>query len=130
MNPVVLAWMAEAGIITIRDLVGSRRLPLPSELLATFVAFGTLSVVSESATFRGAANVTAWGLVLATLYVAYSPPSEGGLGYDLLKPVADFFGGTGPTAQPAGAPVVQGAAPSARPVTNQGGGLLNAQKGL
>lgn len=122
MNPVLLAWGVEVGIIAVRDLTGPRRLPLPSELLATFVVFGGLAAVGDSSpTFRGAANATAWGLVVATLLSSK---------VDFLAPVGDFLAGRGPSAQAAGTPVIQGATPSARPVTNQGGGLLNAQKGF
>lgn len=113
------------AIIAVRDLAGPKRFPLPSELLATFVVFGGLTVVADSSsTFRGAANATAWGLVVATLLSSKM---------DFLKPVGDFLSGSGPTALAGGAaaqPTIVGAAPSARPVTNQGGGLLNAQKGL
>lgn len=118
-------------MIAVRDLTGpKRRLPLPSELLATFIVFGGLSVAAGNATLRRPANVAAWGLVLATVLVAYAPMTEGGLASQLLQPVGDFLAGVGPSAQTAGAPVIQGAAPSARPATNQGGGLLNAQKGF
>jgi hypothetical protein len=100
VNPVFLAWGAEIGVITVRDLAGQRRLPLPSELLATFVVFGGLSVIAGNPTARPAANATAWGLVLATLIVAYAPLEEGGLASKLLAPVGDFLAGKGPTSQP------------------------------
>jgi hypothetical protein len=116
------AWLVEVGIISVRDFVGSKRPPLPSELLATFVVFGGLGLVGESQTWKGAAGATAWGIVLATLLSSR---------VDFLKPVGDFFAGTAGTGATSGpAPNVVGAAPSARPVTNQGGSLLNAQKGL
>lgn len=83
----MLAWGAEVGIIAIRDLVGPRRLPLPSELLATFIVFGGLSVLSESSTFKGAANATAWGLVLATVLSSK---------VDVLAPIGDFLSGSTP----------------------------------
>lgn len=86
----MVAWMVEVGIIGVRDLSGpTRRLPLPSELLATFVVFGGLGLISESSTFAGAANATAWGIVIATLLSAR---------VDFLKPVGQFFAGTGPSA--------------------------------
>lgn len=91
MGPVMLAWMVEIGVISVRDFVAVKRPPLPSELLATFVVFGGLGVVSESPTFRGAAGTTAWGIVVATLLSSK---------VDFLKPVGDFFAGTtgaGPT---------------------------------
>lgn len=120
MGPVMAAWLVEVGIISVRDLVGPRRLPLPSELLATFVVFGGLTLTAQSPTFRGAANTTAWGLVLATILSSK---------VDVLRPVGDFMSGqTG--AGPAGPVVVVGAAPGATGKTNQGGSTLNAQKGL
>jgi hypothetical protein len=79
-----MAWLAEVGIIGVRSLTASRRFPLPSELLATFVVFGGLSVVATSSTFRGAAGATAWGLVIATLVASK---------VDVLRPVGDFLGG-------------------------------------
>ena len=86
MTPVFAAWLVEVGIIGVRDLSQSRRLPVPSELLATFVVFGALGLVAESSTFRQAANVTAWGIVIATLLSSK---------VDFLSPVGEFFGGKG-----------------------------------
>lgn len=91
MNPVMAAWAVEVGIIAVRDLTGPRRLPLPSELLATFVVFGGLTVVAGSPTWRGAANATAWGLVIATLLSSK---------VDFLRPIGEFLAGGGPAAQP------------------------------
>lgn len=81
----MLAWLVEIGVISVRDFVAVHRPPLPSELLASFVVFGTLGVVSESQTFKGAAGATAWGIVVATLLSSK---------VDFLKPVGDFFAGT------------------------------------
>ena len=89
-------WLAEILIITVRDLsTAPRRLPLPSELLSTFVVFGALSVIASNETARRPATAIAWGLVLATGIVTYAPPSEGGFGVDLLKPVGDFLAPAG-----------------------------------
>lgn len=88
MGAVMAAWLAEIGIIAVRDLTGPKRIPLPSELLATFVVFGGLGLVSESDTARGPAAATAWGLVIATLLSAR-------VGF--LKPVGDFLAGTAGT---------------------------------
>lgn len=74
--------MVEVGIIAVRDLSQERRLPLPSELLATFVVFGGLGLLAESETFRGAATATGWGIVVATILSSKA---------DFLKPVAGFF---------------------------------------
>lgn len=91
MGPVMAAWLVEVGIISVRDLVGPRRLPLPSELLATFVVFGGLALTAESPTFKGPANATAWGLVLATVLSSK---------VDVLRPIGEFMsgqtGGAGP----------------------------------
>lgn len=127
------AWGVEVGIIIVRDFIASKRPPLPSELLATFIVFGTLSVIAGNATARRPATAVAWGLVVATAVAKAGEEGVGpvkpgtGLG-DAFGKVGDFLAGSagvGPTS-----PTVVGAAPSARPVTNQGGSLLNAQKGL
>lgn len=94
MGPVTIAWLAEIGIIGVRDLSQAKRLPLPSELLATFVVFGGLGLMAESPTVRGAANATAWGIVIATLLSSR---------VDFFKPVGDFFAGN-PTPAPAPQP--------------------------
>lgn len=88
MGPVMLAWMVEVGIISVRDFVAVKRPPLPSELLASFVVFGGLGILSESSTLRGPVNATAWGIVVATLLSSK---------VDFLKPVGDFFAGTAGT---------------------------------
>lgn len=95
MGAVMAAWLAEIGIIAVRDLTGPKRIPLPSELLATFVVFGGLGLVSESETARGPAATTAWGLVIATLLSAR-------VGF--LKPVGDFLAGTAGTSGSAAVP--------------------------
>lgn len=82
----MVAWLAEVGIISVRDLVGPKRPPLPSELLATFVVFGGLGLASGEAQ-RPAAAV-AWGIVLATLLSAK---------VDFLRPIGAFFGGNATT---------------------------------
>jgi hypothetical protein len=89
VNPVMVAWMVETGIIAIRDLTGPKRLPLPSELLATFIVFGGLALATESPTFRGAANATAWGMVIATALSTR---------VDFQRPVGEFMSGRGPAA--------------------------------
>jgi hypothetical protein len=101
---VTVAWLAEVGIIAVRDLAGPRRFPLPSELLSTFVVFGGLGLVSQSSAARGAASATAWGIVVATLLSAK---------VDFLKPVGDFFGGgsVSATSTPTGPAIAGVAAP-------------------
>ena len=105
MNPVVIPWLAEIGIMTYRSLSGEyfsvtkgngfslqvkktsgpKRPPLPSELLATFVIFGTYSVVGDSSNpqTRRIGALLAWGTVLATFLMltsggttTNSPPSS------------------------------------------------------
>lgn len=95
------AWLVEVGIISVRDLAGPKRPPLPSELLATFVIFGGLGAISGSSTARQPAAAVAWGIVVATLLSAK---------VDFLKPVGDFLTGSAggaaaapPAAQPKGA---------------------------
>lgn len=79
------AWGVEVGIITLRDLTGPRRLPLPSEILATFIVFGGLSVIGGSPSGRRPAAAIGWGLVVATLLASK---------VDFLKPIGDFLGGS------------------------------------
>jgi hypothetical protein len=91
MNPILLPWLAEIGIITYRDMTGQRftvtrqggsgafglsvqrstgpkRPPLPSELLATFIIFGTYSVIANGEGQRARiGSLLGWGTVLATV---------------------------------------------------------------
>lgn len=90
------AWLFEVGIITVRDFATVKRPPLPSELLATFVVFGLLSVVPAPK----ATTAAGWGIVIATLL---------GSKVDVLAPVADFMAGkpvSTPPATVAGSPVL------------------------
>jgi len=88
MNPVVLPWLTEIVLISWRSLTGThftlggsaqpgqisgkviqvskgtKRLPLPSELLATFIAFGAYSMIAEKD--ARIAQLLGWGTVLAT----------------------------------------------------------------
>ncbi|MGH7484002.1 MAG: hypothetical protein ACREMY_00175 [bacterium] len=88
MNPALAAWAVEAGIITIRDLATSKRFPLPSEFLATFIVFGTLTALGGTASGRRPAAAVAWGLVVATALASQ---------VDFLKPVGDFLAPSKPT---------------------------------
>ena len=112
------AWAVEVGVIGVRDLSGpARRFPLPSELLATFVVFGALSVVAGNPAGRRPANAVAWGLVVATLLASK---------VDVLKPIGDFLGGMGPSAVggPPTAPATQPTPPA------QPGQITNAPANL
>lgn len=82
MNPLFLPWVAEVGIISVRDLSEKHRPPLPSELLASFVVFGFLGLFTGVA--PRAAVLTGWGLVLATLLSS---------SVDILGPVGDLLSG-------------------------------------
>lgn len=103
MGGVFLAWLVEVGIISVRDLSGPRRLPLPSELLGSMVVFGVLGVVGESDTFRRPVTVVAWGLVLSTVLAAYNEqtgkPKSPVL--DVLGAAGGFLGGAPTTPAPA-----------------------------
>jgi hypothetical protein len=73
MGGVMLAWMAEVGIITFRNTrSGSKQniggLPLPSVYLSSVVVYGALGVLGRSQ--AQVANLAAWGLTLAT-YMNY-----------------------------------------------------------
>ncbi len=97
MNPVLLAWMVEAGIITAQSITEEKQLPLPSRFLASFVIFGALGGMAESATFRNAATYAAWGLVLATAMPTMVDLSgkevpKGGY-FDFFTTVGDFLAG-------------------------------------
>ena len=102
MNPVVIPWLVEIGIISWRSLSGThfstqkaataqtpfaqksvvatggvKRPPLPSELLATFVIFGTYAVIAEKNAQIG--QLLAWGTVLATglIFLSGGTPAAG-----------------------------------------------------
>jgi len=96
VNPVFTAWLVELGIIAVRDLTTAKRLPLPSELLASGVIFGALGGLAESQTFNTAAKATAWGLVLATLIAS---GNKGNANLGVLQTFGDFLGGSTATLQ-------------------------------
>jgi hypothetical protein len=80
MNPIVWPWMVEIGLITYRSVTGEhisftlkgattqntgvKRPPLPSELLASFVAFGMFAAIAEKDKRIG--SLLGWGIVVAT----------------------------------------------------------------
>lgn len=94
MNSVMTPWAIEIGLITWRTMTGKRitavtpfvplpassnstsadavkttgpkRPPLPSELLASFVAFGVCAIIADTDRGRQAGALLAWGLVVAT----------------------------------------------------------------
>lgn len=64
MNGITAPWVAEVGLITWRTVRKDSRPPLPSELLATFIVFGTVSVIAVRQ--PRIASVFGWGIVIAT----------------------------------------------------------------
>lgn len=100
MNPALAAWAVEIGLITINDLGRNRRLPLPSEFLATFIVFGALTAIGGNPTARRPAGLVAWGLVIATAiggYEKWSNP-QGNPSLDAFGTVANFLSGGSATA--------------------------------
>jgi hypothetical protein len=87
LNPISTAWAAEIVLISYRDWQGkgaggSHRLPWPSELLATFILYGILSLAPPGS-WRTAAAALGWGFVAATYLGIYNPehaaaPGTGG----------------------------------------------------
>jgi hypothetical protein len=80
MNGVMAPWLTEIVVIGFRDwtgkgAAGTRHLPWPSELLATFVLYGILSLAPEGQWSTAAAAV-GWGFVAATLLNMYSPGTK------------------------------------------------------
>lgn len=71
MDAVKVAWLAEVVLLFWRDKRNANRLPWPSELLATFVLYGTLSVLPGNAGKVGAA--LGWGVVVATFLGIWTP---------------------------------------------------------
>jgi hypothetical protein len=66
---VFSAWALAIGLQTLRD-VRQGHAPLPSEFVASGVAFGTFSVVGQAAPGVGAA--LSWGLLVAIALQAYT----------------------------------------------------------
>ena len=64
MNSITTPWLAELVLISWRTFRQQSRPPLPSELLASFIIFGTAGVVTQKAPQVGA--VFGWGIVVAT----------------------------------------------------------------
>lgn len=64
MNGSSLPWMTEIGLITWRSVKNGSRPPLPSEVAATFIVFGAISVLGNSQ--PKVASALGWGFVLAT----------------------------------------------------------------
>lgn len=71
MDPLILPWLVEVGIITWRDISQQHRPPLPSEMLATFVVFGGFSLIAAQDSRVGKA--LGWGIVIATALNVFNP---------------------------------------------------------
>lgn len=65
------AWMASLGLVTWRTFSKEKRAPLPSEMAATIVIYGTLGVLGGDA--ERPAAIFGWGLLLAALLNLYDP---------------------------------------------------------
>lgn len=104
MNLVLAAWTVEAGLISVRDLAQYKRLPLPSEFLATFIVFGALAALGGTSSGRRPAGAVAWGLVIATAIngaETWSKPGGGNATVPLFGVIGDFLApapGTAPAA--------------------------------
>lgn len=74
-NGTTIAWAAEVGVIAWRDWRNSKRLPYPSEVLATFLIFGLLSLLPDSTDPLG--PLLGAGIVIATVLKAFDPTKIG-----------------------------------------------------
>lgn len=83
MSSLMGAWLVEVVLITYRaakrggqGTLGVPNFPLPSQYASTFIVFGALGLLPESAS--GFASLAGWGFVIATALNLYSPlPSQG-----------------------------------------------------
>lgn len=73
MNPLLVPWLAEIGLITWRDVKNDNRPPFPSEVLATFVIFGGFSLIPN----EKVGSLMGWGIVVATLLNVFDPQNVG-----------------------------------------------------
>lgn len=64
MPSITAPWLAELVLISYRSVRQEKRPPLPAELLASFVIFGTFSLIGNSQ--PRIAAVLGWGIVVAT----------------------------------------------------------------
>ncbi len=71
MNNITLPWTAEVVLISWRSVNKQKRPPLPSELLATFIVFGTAGLVTQKNPQVG--SLFGWGIVIATLLNLFDP---------------------------------------------------------
>jgi hypothetical protein len=82
MTGLVTAWLAEVVLITYRSTKkggnqGTAQVPfpLPSQFAGTFIIFGSLALLPQSA--GNFASLAGWGLVAATFLNLYNPLGKG-----------------------------------------------------
>lgn len=71
MKGLLLAALAEAGLITWRDLSTDKIVPLPSDYVAVVIFYGGLGLLPESAS--GFTTLLGWGMVVATFMGLFDP---------------------------------------------------------
>ena len=84
MGAILLAFIAEVGIISWRDVAGSPQqkqghtvagLPLPADYVAAVAIFGALGLVPKDSPAAKVAALFGWGIVTATLLNFWTPSS-------------------------------------------------------
>lgn len=70
------AWFASLGLVSWRTVHNMKRPPLPSEVLATIVVFGGLSMLSVSETAAPVAMLFGWGVVVSQV-LGFFPATPG-----------------------------------------------------
>lgn len=73
MTALVLAFMAETGLVSWRSVNTNKRPPFPSELVAPVLAYGVLGAVASYRPAATGAALVGWGLVAATFLNLYQP---------------------------------------------------------
>jgi len=76
-SSITVPWMAELGLITVRSFTQYKRVPLPSEIVSTFIIFGAFSLVPD----QRLQSLLGWGIVIATAldvlpHTSYTPPGQ------------------------------------------------------
>ena len=109
MSLLALAWMAELGLVSFRTVkngrpaaAGGYHVPWPADFVASFVVFGSLSVLAElQGGWDKVAAAAGWGFVLATVLYLVDPT------HPVHKPTAPGVKpGTTPTQAASSAPGV------------------------
>lgn len=97
-NGTTVAWAAEVGVIAWRDWRNNKRFPYPSEVLATFVIFGLLSLLPDSTDPLG--PLFGFGIVIATLLNAFDPTKLGAPAFAQGGPAISPNGASAPVTGP------------------------------